>query len=104
LSTRRRRFLRVCVCLTATYGHGTTNGHCAVGRRCRGERPASWCDGHHLVHWIDGGETELKNMVLLCRRHHRMVHEGEWQIVKTEERFLPIAPSFFSPWLPRGPD
>src|SRR5207248_4268667 len=34
------------------------------------ERPASWCDGHHMVHWIDGGDTDLDNLVLLCRRHH----------------------------------
>jgi hypothetical protein len=33
-----------------------------------------------------------------------MVHEGEWKIVKAEEGFLPIAPSFFWPWMPRGPD
>ena len=32
-------------------------------------------DGHHVVHWIDGGETNLGNTVLLCRRHHRYVHE-----------------------------
>ncbi len=33
-------------------------------------------DAHHLVHWADGGETSLDNLVLLCRRHHRLVHEG----------------------------
>ena len=32
-------------------------------------------DGHHLLHWIDGGETTLANTVLLCRRHHRYLHE-----------------------------
>jgi hypothetical protein len=32
-------------------------------------------DGHHLLHWIHGGETTLGNTVLLCRRHHRYVHE-----------------------------
>jgi hypothetical protein len=32
-------------------------------------------DGHHLIHWIDGGETNLANTVLLCRRHHRYLHE-----------------------------
>lgn len=32
-------------------------------------------DGHHLLHWIDGGETTLANTILLCRRHHRYLHE-----------------------------
>ncbi len=33
-------------------------------------------DGHHIEHWIDGGKTNLANLVSLCRRHHRFVHEG----------------------------
>jgi hypothetical protein len=33
-------------------------------------------DAHHVKHWADGGETSLRNLVLLCRRHHRAVHEG----------------------------
>ncbi len=33
-------------------------------------------DAHHVVHWAEGGETSLGNLVLLCRRHHRSVHEG----------------------------
>ena len=40
------------------------------------DRPHGWCDAHHLVHWADGGETRLDNVELLCRRHHRTVHEG----------------------------
>jgi hypothetical protein len=39
------------------------------------DRPESWCDVHHVVHWADGGETSLPNLLLLCRRHHRLVHE-----------------------------
>jgi hypothetical protein len=39
------------------------------------DRPHSWCDAHHVVHWADGGVTSLSNLVLLCRRHHRLVHE-----------------------------
>lgn len=39
------------------------------------DRPATWCDAHHVVHWADGGATSLGNLVLLCRRHHRMLHE-----------------------------
>ena len=33
------------------------------------------CDAHHVEHWADGGPTRLDNLVLLCRRHHRAVHE-----------------------------
>ena len=36
--------------------------------------PASWCDGHHLRHWADGGATDLANAALLCGRHHTIVH------------------------------
>jgi hypothetical protein len=38
------------------------------------DRPQAWCDAHHVVHWADGGPTALHNLLLLCRRHHRMVH------------------------------
>jgi len=38
------------------------------------DRPPGWCDGHHVKHWADGGETSLANTTLLCRRHHRLVH------------------------------
>ena len=39
--------------------------------------PASWTDAHHIVHWADGGDTALYNLVLLCRRHHTATHEGK---------------------------
>lgn len=35
-----------------------------------------WVDAHHIQHWAHGGATELDNLVLLCRRHHTLVHEG----------------------------
>ncbi len=44
------------------------------------DRPASWCDAHHLEHWIDGGPTDLPNLLLLCRRHHVLVHRPGWDI------------------------
>ena len=37
-------------------------------------------DAHHVQHWAGGGETVLDNLVLLCRRHHRAVHEGGFRI------------------------
>ncbi|MBA3739097.1 MAG: DUF222 domain-containing protein [Actinobacteria bacterium] len=47
-------------------------------RHCRFpgcDRPHTWCDAHHVVHWADGGDTAVPNLLLLCRRHHRMVHD-----------------------------
>ena len=38
--------------------------------------PAYWCDVHHVVHWLDGGETCPENSGLLCERHHTQVHHG----------------------------
>jgi hypothetical protein len=40
------------------------------------DRGPQWTDAHHLRHWSDGGPTSLDNLVLLCRQHHRAVHEG----------------------------
>lgn len=39
-----------------------------------------FCDGHHVQPWIQGGSTSLGNLVLLCRRHHRLVHEGGYMV------------------------
>ncbi len=39
-----------------------------------------FCDAHHVKHWADGGETRLENLVLLCRRHHRAVHEEGFRV------------------------
>jgi hypothetical protein len=44
------------------------------------DRPPAWTDRHHLVHWADGGPTSLDNLVLLCRRHHRIVHETGYRL------------------------
>jgi hypothetical protein len=40
------------------------------------------CDCHHVHHWADGGATRLDNLVRLCRRHHRAVHEGGFGVVR----------------------
>lgn len=70
------------------------------------DRPASYTAGHHLVHWAKGGPTDLSNLVLLCHRHHWMVHEGGWQIVRTEAgeyRTIPPQLDVFGRFS-RGPD
>ncbi len=67
-----------------------------------------YCDAHHIVHWADSGVTRLDNLALLCRRHHRAVHEGgfrieltaggELQFYRPDRRLLPDAPA--APGLP----
>ena len=42
-------------------------------------------DGHHIHHWADGGETSLDNLLLLCRHHHHLVHEGGFTCTKTSD-------------------
>jgi hypothetical protein len=61
------------------------------------------CDAHHVEHWADGGGTSLANTLLLCRRHHRAVHEegfsvelapgGEARFYRPNGRPFPEAPS-----------
>jgi hypothetical protein len=56
----------------------------ALGVRDRGCRfPGCgnrFTDGHHVIHWGDGGETSLRNTLLMCRIHHRLVHEQGWKV------------------------
>jgi hypothetical protein len=46
-------------------------------------------DAHHIKHWARGGETKLSNLVLLCRHHHRLVHEKGYRasIHRSEVQF-----------------
>ncbi len=69
----------------------------ALGVRDRGcrftgcDRPASWSTPHHIEFWSKGGPNNIANEVLLCHYHHRLVHEGGWQLIKVGRgfRFLP---------------
>jgi hypothetical protein len=58
------------------------------------DRPPHWCDAHHVRHWTKGGPTDLCNLVLLCRRHHVMCHEGGWQLARAPDGTIRV----------RGPD
>jgi Domain of unknown function (DUF222)/HNH endonuclease len=42
------------------------------------DRPAAWCEGHHVRPWLFGGPTQLSNLVLLCSRHHHLLHKAGW--------------------------
>ena len=110
-----------CDAAKVTMHHGPAGEVLSVGRRTRTLSPAlrralaardrhcrfpgctaTRCDGHHIRHWAHGGATALDNLVLLCRRHHRAVHEegfgvtlgddGEAHFVRPDGRPLPEAP------------
>ena len=110
-----------CDAATVSMHHGRGGEILDVGRRTRTISPALRralaardrqcrfpgcgnlrCDAHHLKHWADGGRTALENLVLLCRRHHRAVHEerfrvaidaaGDIQFLRPDGRPLPEAP------------
>jgi hypothetical protein len=57
---------------------------CAVYARDEGcsfpgcDHPASWCQVHHLLAWVDGGETSIDNLALLCTYHHREFNLRGW--------------------------
>ncbi len=53
--------------------------HRDMGCRFPGCGRKMWVYAHHLVHWADGGPTDLENLVLLCHAHHRLIHEGGWR-------------------------
>lgn len=66
LFTSRQR-----IALAAIWG-GCAHPHC--------ERPASWTEAHHAIHWEAGGRTDVANGVLLCRFHHLLVHNRGWTV------------------------
>ncbi len=111
-----------CDAATVTMRHGPGGEVLDVGRRTRTISPAlrralaardrhcrfpgcaaTRCEGHHIRHWAQGGATALGNLVLLCRRHHRAVHEegfrvaldaaGEARFLRPDGRPLPEAPA-----------
>lgn len=64
--------------------------------------PASWCDGHHLHHWSDGGATDVGNAALLCGRHHTIVHKQGYHGVPTENQVRwDLTPGSYDHWLAR---
>jgi hypothetical protein len=88
-----------CDAAVVEIGHGRDGSVLDVGRKTRTIPPAvrralevrdrgcrfpgcglRFTDAHHIKHWADGGETGLNNLLLLCRHHHRLLHEEGWKI------------------------
>ena len=49
------------------------------------DRPASWCDVHHVDEWDANGPTDIDNIGLLCRHHHRVTHRPGWTMTRTAQ-------------------
>lgn len=43
-------------------------------------RPAAWCEAHHVIPWIDGGNTDLINLCLVCPFHHGVFEKAGWRV------------------------
>ena len=65
--------------------------------------PTYFCDVHHLLEWVNGGETSLENSALLCERHHTKVHhgfrverppDGRWRTYRPDGSEIIIGPRF----------
>ena len=62
--------------------------HC-VARGCH--RPPSQCQAHHVIHWANGGPTNLDNLVLLCHSHHHQLHDQQRWLSCTHNRTMTAA-------------
>ena len=64
-------------------------------RTCSGpgcDRPVSMTSPHHIEFWARGGRSDLPNLLPLCYYHHRLVHEGDWQVIRTGGGVRFVAP------------
>src|SRR5512138_2848811 len=55
------------------------------GCRFKGCDRTRFCAGHHVKHWVEGGETKLGNLLTLCTFHHTLLHEGGFGVTATDD-------------------
>jgi hypothetical protein len=67
------------------------------------DRQVNWSNPHHIIYTSRGWSDKLTNLVLLCFFHHRLVHEGGWQVVKVGREFQFMPPERFVMRRARGP-
>ncbi|MFB9931278.1 DUF222 domain-containing protein [Amycolatopsis halotolerans] len=61
------------------------------------DRGPKWTNPHHVVHWADGGSTDLENQALCCERHHRLLHHSGWRIAIRDSVVWWIPPALLDP-------
>jgi len=67
------------------------------------ERPPSWTEAHHLTEWRNGGRTDLRDGVLLCRHHHLLIHNNGWRVTREGADYFVVPPSREDPHRRRIP-
>ncbi|MFC3895933.1 DUF222 domain-containing protein [Lentzea rhizosphaerae] len=61
------------------------------------DRPPKHCDAHHIRHWANGGATSIDNATLLCRHHHTLIHQSEWEVTLRDGTPIFIPPAWLDP-------
>ncbi len=56
------------------------------------DRPINMTSPHHIEFWARGGKSDIPNLLPLCYHHHRLVHEGGWQVVRAAQGVRFVAP------------
>ena len=61
------------------------------------DKSPRWCEIHHIIHWADGGRTDINNLVMLCLIHHNQLHDSGWttRIRDSQPEFIP--PKWYDP-------
>src|SRR5437870_11045560 len=67
------------------------------------DRPINMTSPHHIEFWACGGKSDLPNLLPLCYHHHRLVHEGGWQVIRAGDGVKFIPPERVIPRRVRGP-
>jgi hypothetical protein len=62
------------------------------------DRPASWCEAHHVLDWLLFGPTAINNLALVCRYHHRTFESAGWEVKMIDKRPWWIPPAWLDPY------
>ncbi len=73
------------------------------GCRFPGCRRTRWVQIHHIIHWADGGPTNLDNLITLCGHHHRLIHEHRWTIAGNPDHTITWHHPNGTPFMPQPP-
>jgi hypothetical protein len=62
------------------------------------DRPPSWCEAHHINEWHrDGGRTDIRDGILLCRHHHLLIHDNGWRVTRQAADYFVVPPPEIDP-------